>query len=179
MAAPQTHSWPTVSLAWRQLLAAFWLLAWPSWLISVALFMVLTLGWTVVGLKAHAEFLSWAGAISFLLCQRPLVRRMLRKSYRSFRLEVVRADAPETATLTRAEVAHIWLKIVWPQVGFLVAVWFIQLWFGSRLTPDMTKVIPTLSLWLRILVVGPFGIYCAVKSEYPTFRLEAVGERFV
>ena len=25
-----------------------------------------------------------------------------------------------------------------------------------------------------ILVVGPFGVYCAVAAEYPTFRLEAI-----
>jgi hypothetical protein len=179
MAASQTQSWPTISLAWRQRLAAFWLLAWPSWLISFALLMALTLGWTVVGLRTHAEILGWVTALSFLLCQGTLVRRMVRKRYRSFRLEVVRKDASETATLTTADAAHIWLKIVWPQVVFLVAVWLTQLWLGSRLSADTTRAISTLSLWGRILVVGPFGIYCAVSAEYPTFRLEAIGQRFV
>jgi len=178
MSAVEAQSWPKISLAWRQRLAAFWLLVWPSWLISFALLMVLTLGWTVVGLRTHGEFLGWASALSFLLCQGILVRRMVRKRYRSFRLEVVRKDASGTATLTTAEVARIWLKIVWPQVVFLVAIWLVQLSLGSRLSADTIRAISTISLWGRILVVGPFGVYCAVAAEYPTFRLEAIGERF-
>ena|SRR6516165_5719452 len=82
-------------------------------------------------------------------------------------------------TLTTADTTCIWLKIVWPQVGFLVAVWLVQLWLGGRLSADLTRDIPILSLWCRIPVIGPFGVYCAVTSEYPTFRLEANGERIV
>ena len=141
--------------------------------------MVPTLGWTVVGLRTHAEFLGWTSALAFLLCQGILVPRMVRKRYRTFRLEVVRTDASRTGNLTVAEVARVWLKIIWPQIIFLVAAWVVQFSLGSRLSADTTRAISTLSLWGRILVVGPFGIYCAVPSKYPGFRLEAFGQRFV
>ena len=171
--------WPIIALAWRQRVAAFWLLAWPSWLISVTLLFILTLGWTAVGLRSHAEILSWASALSFLVCQGIFVRRMLRKTYRSFRLEVVRQDESETATLTAVEVMRVWLNIIWPQVVFLLAVWLMQVSLGRRLGADFTRVIPTLSLWGRVLIVGPFGVYWAVAADYPAFRLETFGQRFV
>lgn len=177
MSAVEAQSWPKISLTWRQRLAAFWLLAWPSWLISFSLLMVLTSGVVVVGLRTHGELLGWASALSFLFCQGLLVRRMIRKRYGSFRLAVVRKNASGTAALKTAEVACIWLRIVWPQVVFLVTVWLAQLALGNRLSADTIRTMATLSLWGRILVVGPFGVYCAVAAEYHTFRLEAIGER--
>jgi hypothetical protein len=179
MATAESAYWPTITLAWRQRVAAFWLLAWPSWLISFVLLMVLTTGWTALGPRTHAEVLAWASALSFLLCQGIFVPRMLRKRYRSFRLEIVRKSGSGTPTLTTAEVARVWLRIVWPQVAFLVAVWFLQFSLADHLNADTIRVIPTLSLWGRILVVGPFGIYSAVPADYPEFRLEALGQRFV
>jgi hypothetical protein len=104
---------------------------------------------------------------------------MVRKRYRSFRLEVLREDGSGGGTLTSAEAAWVWLKIIWPQVAFLVAVWLVQLLLASRLTVDTTRTISTLSLGGRILVVGPFGIHCAVPGDYRGFRLEALGQRFV
>jgi len=104
---------------------------------------------------------------------------MLRKKYRSFRLEILRKDASGTAGLTTAEVARVWLRIIWPQVVFLGLIWLVQLSLDSRLSAETTRAIPTLSLWGRILVVGPFGIYCAAPADYPGFRLEAFGQRFV
>jgi hypothetical protein len=144
--------------------------------------MILTLGWTVVGLRTHPVFVDvfvgMASALFFLLCQLTLVRRMVRKKYRSFRLEVVRPSRPEAATLTIVEAARIWLKIIWPQVCFYVAVWLVEFWLGNRLSADTTRAIPTLAQWGLILVIGPFGVHRAVTSKYPTFRPKAVGERF-
>lgn len=179
MATTGTAHWPIIALAWRQRVAAFWLLAWPSWLISVSLLMILTMGWAVVGLRSHADLLSWASALSFLLCQGIFVKRMLRKRYRSFRLEIVRKHESETTTLTTTEVVRVWLNIIWPQVAFLVAVWLMQVSLGGHLSADFIRVLPTLSLWGRILIVGPFGVYWAVAADYPAFRLEAFGQRFV
>ena len=179
MPSAESGQWPTIVLAWSQRVAAFWLLAWPSFLISFALLSVLSMGWTVVGLRTHAELLAWTSAISFLFCQGILIRRMVRKKYRSFRLEIIRENTSGTASLTTAEVARVWLKIIWPQVVFLVAVWLMQFLLADRLNEDTTRAISTLSLWGRILVVGPFGIYCAVPADYPGFRLEAFGQRFV
>ena len=141
--------------------------------------MALTTTWTAVGLRSHAELLAWASALSFLICQGVFVQRMLRKKYRSFQLEVVRKDRTKAATLATAEVGLVWLKIIWPQVVFLAAVWLVQVALADRLSADTTRLIQTLSLWGRILVVGPFGIYCAVPAEYPEFRLEAAGQRFI
>jgi hypothetical protein len=178
MATTGSAPWPTIVLAWRQRVAAFWLLAWPSWLISFVLLMALTTTWTAIGLRRRAELLAWASTLSFLICQGVFVPRMLRKKYASFRLEVQK-DGSTAATLTTAEVARVWLKVVWPQVAFLVAVWLMQVSLAGRLSADTTRLIQALSLWGRILVVGLFGIYCAVPADYPGFRLEAFGHRFV
>jgi hypothetical protein len=166
-------------LAWRQRVAAFWLIAWPSWFISFTLLMFLTSAWVAIGPIAHAELLAWASALSFLFCQALFVQRMVRKRYRSFRLEVVREGGSGGGSLTAAEAAQVWLKIIWPQVAFLIAIWLVQLALASRLTADTTRAISTLSLWGRVLVVGPFGIHCAVPADYRGFRLEAFGLRFI
>ena len=91
----------------------------------------------------------------------------------------MRKNGSGTPTLTTVEVARVWLRIVWPQVAFLVAVWLLQFSLADHLNAETIRVIPTLSLWGRILVVGPFGIYSAVPADYPEFRLEAFGQRFV
>lgn len=170
---------PTIALAWRQRVAAFWLLAWPSWLISFVLLMFLTTAWTVVGLRKHAELLAWASALSFLLCQAVFVPRMLRKRFRSFRLDVLRKDGSSSATLSASEIARVWWKIILPQIVFLLAVWLLQVLLRDRLSADTARTIPTLSLWCRVLAVGPFGIYCAVPADYPGFWLKAFGQRSV
>jgi hypothetical protein len=179
MAATQTHSWPTIALAWRQRVAAFWLVAWPSWILSFASVAVVTSGWSVADLVAHSGAMSAIANVVFLAVQAFLVRRMIRKKYRSFRLVVVRTDGSTTSTLSLRDVLHVWVKIIWPQVAFLVAVWIVLMWQGSDITEETTRAISTLSLWGRLLVVGPFGVYCAVPADYRTFRLEAVGQRFV
>ena len=103
---------------------------------------------------------------------------MVRKRYRSFRLAVVRQDGSNSNTLSPAEIMRVWLRIIWPQVAFLMAVWLLLYSLGANVNADTTRAVLALFLWGRILVVGPFGIYCAVPADYSGFRLEAVGQRF-
>jgi hypothetical protein len=179
MATAETLAWPTITLAWRQRVAASWLISWPSWLGSFVFVSAVSYGWSVADLSAHRSVLSALANLAFLVFEGLLVRRMIRKRYRSFRLTVVREDGSTSNTLSPGEIMRVWLRIIWAQVGFLVAVWVLLYFQGTNASADVTRTMSTLSLWGRILVVGPFGIYCAVPAEYPSFRLEAFGQRFV
>jgi hypothetical protein len=179
MATTATQHWPVITLAWRQRVAAFWLLAWPSWLGSFVLVAVVSSGWSVADLRLRVGVLSGLANAFFLIGEGLLVRRMVRKQYRSFRLAVVREAGPDNSTLSPREAIHVWLKVIWPQIAFLVVIWILLFWSGANMDEKTTRAISTLSLWGRILVVGPFGIFCAVPAQYPGFRLEACGQRFV
>lgn len=179
MAAAETPAWPRITLAWRQRVAAFWLISWPSWLGSFVLVSAVSYGWSSADLGAHRGVLSALAQLAFLVFEGLFVRRMVRKSYKSFRLAVVREDGSSSNTLSLGDSIRVWLRIIWSQVAFLAAVWVLLCFQGTNTSAEVTRTMSTLSLWGRILVVGPFGIYCAVPAEYPGFRLEAFGQRFV
>jgi len=115
----ETEDWPPIELAWRQKLAAFWSIFWPSWLASTFGTLVIATFMAADVVKQHATLFSLGLVLSFLF------------------------------------------------------------WAGRYLEPAAMKGINSLTLWLRILVVGPYAIHFAIPAEYSGFRLQAYGYRFV
>ena len=186
MTASEMPVRPAITLAWRQQLAAFWLIAWPSWLLSVASIILVTSGYAVVHsgpsagtLRSFSGLLSILTNLVFLVSQAFLVRRMIRKKYHSFQLAVVRKDGSPSTALSVGDTLQVWVMIIWPQVAFVVAIWILVALEGRHFSPATANAISSLSLWARLLVIGPIGIRCAVPANYPTFRIEAFGQRFV
>jgi hypothetical protein len=109
----ETPAW-RITLAWRQTVAAFWSISWPAWLASVCGLAVFA--FDDIDLDTYAPLLSLIGQAVYLGVQLPLVHRLVRKNYRSFRITVIRDDGPEERHLTMREAVHVWLWIVGPQL---------------------------------------------------------------
>lgn len=168
-----------IDLAWRQKLAAFWAISWPAWLGNFIVVIVLASGVSVSSLEANASSYALAGNLVFFALQAPFTCRLVRKNYRSFRIYVVRGGAHPSRDLTHREAVPVWLWIVWPQAMFFLlgslTVWLLR----TRLAADLLRDIATASLWLRVLVVGPYAVGLALRIQYATFQLQAYGLRYI
>jgi hypothetical protein len=168
-----------ISLAWRQKVAAFWSISWLAWIGSVGLVILFTSGYSVDLLQDNLSVIALGSNLAFFAIQALLTRRLVRKNYRSFRLYVVRDDGSKSRTLSIREAVSVWLWILGPQLALLL-LGSLVIWFcGTKLPPDTVRVFPSISLWLRFLVVGPYAVGLALRSRHPAFRLEAHGFRYV
>jgi hypothetical protein len=168
-----------ISLAWRQKVAAFWSISWPAWIGSLGLLILFTSGYSVDLLQDNFSLIALGGNLAFFAIQALLTRRLVRKDYRSFRLYVVRDDGSKSRSLSLRQAVSVWLWILGPQLALLLLV-SLAVWFcGTKLPPDTVRGFSSLSVWLRFLVVGPYAVGLALRSEYPAFRLEAHGFRYV
>ena len=175
--SPERLEWQ-IQLAWRQKLAAFWSITWPA---VVACFLGAFPFIVIVGHSSKSDLaaLSVATRVAFYVIQAALIHRIVRKKYRSFRVEVVRDDGQRSRSMTTSEGLRVWLRVFWPQIVFIILTSLLLRWSGSRLPAETARSITSLSLWLTFLVVGPFGIDLAMRAHYRGFRLRAYGWRFI
>ena len=140
--------------------------------------MLLFSGYSADLRQEHLSAISTEGNLAFFGMQAILTRRLVRKHYRSFRVYVVREGGERTRRLSIRETASVWLRISMPQLVYLF-VWFVIDWLGGRtkIPRDTLRAIAEISVWLRILFVGPYGVDLAVRAKYPTFRLQPYGLR--
>lgn len=168
-----------ISLAWRQMVAAFWSISWPAWIGSFALVILFTSGYSVELLQDKFSVIALAGNFAFFAIQFLLTRRLVRKDYRSFRVYVIRDDGSRSRNLPMWEAAPLWLWIFLPQLAVLVLASLVVSVWGTRLEPEASRGFSSFSLWLRLLVVGPYAVGFALRRKYATFRLQVHGFRYV
>jgi hypothetical protein len=168
--------WET-SLTWTQQLAALWSISWPAWVASLLLVAVFASG-SGSGSISHANWVSLGGNAVYFGIQLILIRRLVRKNYRSFRIEVVREDGVRTRSLTLHEASRVWLWLLGPQLALFLAASLLAILFASKELPEALRGVSALALWLRILLAGPYGIHLAMNARYPGFRLQAYGYRY-
>lgn len=177
MALQPRDNWPPIDLAWRQKLAAYWSVCWPSLLVMFIVGVGLSSTWSLDQLSQHELLLSIASNSAFFVCQVLLVRRIVRKRFRTFEVRVLRDAEGDRPGLSGNEVAAIAVRLVWPQVAFLVAFSAV-LWISQNANPEVIRL-GSLGLWLRVLVVGPCATSYAIQANHPRFRLQAYGLRYV
>jgi hypothetical protein len=159
-------------LAPTQLIAAFWAISWPALLATLLVGLV---GVIVVSRPATPNTtLIWSvGQILFFAVQAYFTRRLVRKEFRTFRIYVIREDGSRGRSLSVREVLSVWLWIFVPQFLFLVAIALPLQGFGSKLSAETVRSISQLSQWVRVLLIGPIGIFWALHSQYSGFQLRA------
>ena len=77
------------------------------------------------------------------------------------------------------DTASLWLWIFLPQLALLVLASLVVGVWGTKLEPEASRGLSSLSLWLRFLGVGPYAVGFALRRKYATFRLQAHGFRYV
>ena len=174
--------WEAIDLAWRQKLAAFWSITWPSLLAVLFVGTYLPPSWTIEDLLEHGAILSLGlNGVGFL-CQALLVPRLVRKRYKSFRIDVIRTEGASERRLDAREAARVAWQVFWPQAAFYLiaslAIEFVLEGFEVGSYEEMRRIGP-LSGWVRFLIVGPFAIRTALRTQYPGFRLQAFGWRYI
>ena len=175
------HDWPPISLAWRQKLAAYWSIAWPSGAVAyaVAIILISALSPEAVALVPIAGLIS-TGA--FFISQMLFVRRLTRKRYRSFRVEVEADGQSGQMPLTMPASMRVWFQIFWPQAAFYLLMLLVGTGIALMSTNEratrFANGTPGLAILLDLIVVGPYAVGFAV-GDYGQFRLIAYGQRFV
>jgi hypothetical protein len=170
--------WP-IKLAWRQKVAAYWSISWPSWVASFIMAFGLTSRYRVDELPAHLPVIALAGHLAFFVIQAVLTRRLVQKNYRSFRVGVLCENGQQDRRLSMREAGSVWLWILGPQLALLLIASVLVWWYGAKLPPETVRSISSLSLWLRFLVVGLYAVDLALRVNYSGFRLQAYGYRYV
>lgn len=175
LAIANTEHWQP-RLAWRQKMAAYWSIAWPA-----------QLGWfLVLGALAsryatpdevtrHVRSINLFAFLSFFAIQAPLVQRLVRKNYRSFRIYAVHPDGSQTRRLSLRENSLVVLCVLGFQASFILALLLIAAASGG----ESARAILTLEIWLRFLVAGPYSIAVGLRVRYPGFRLQASALRYI
>ena len=184
METPDNQQWPPIQLAWRQKLAAFWSIAWPSLLASMLLMFVLSgvltsdKVETVDSLGARGEIAAVVSNLAFLVGQVILIPRLYRKRYRSFRVEISHEDGASNR-LSAPEVMRVGIQLVWPQAVYMVLTAIAVASASAAMDPSAARGVVSLFFWMRFLLVGPYAIHFAIPKSYSGFRLQTYGQRFV
>jgi hypothetical protein len=169
-----TVGWRT-NLTWSQRLAAFWSIFWPS----LIAWMLLTLTWAVLKSSRNTGNSLWFASIGsnvvLFVVQGILTHRLVQKNYRSFHVEVIRDNGQNTRELSVVEAGWVWLWMLGPQIAFLLTVSILVWSYRTRLPGETLNSITSLSLWLRLLLVGPYAVDLAMQAKYQGFRLQAYG----
>jgi len=168
-----------ITLAWRQKVAAYWAISWPAYVASFVALAVPASTLPLEGLAAHAVGMSLMAFVAFFGVQALLARRLLRKKFRTFRIDVIRDDGHRSRELSMRESIRIWLWIFGPQLALSLVFSVLLQTYGNRLQPETVRALPSLSVWLRFLLVGPYAIDLALRAKYRGFRLQAYGYRYI
>jgi hypothetical protein len=167
--------YPPIQLAWRQKVAAFWSI---FWLPTIAWFFLVTV-LPFDKVAAHPVAISWAGHLLFFLAQAIIIRRLIRKKYATFRVAVMRDGAPAGPTLSGQEAVQVAMRVALPQILFLVLMSLLAGLLSRNPDPSVSKALSTISLWGRVLAVGPYSVQYGLNAKYRKFELQAFGQRYI
>jgi hypothetical protein len=109
----------------------------------------------------------------FFSGQAVLTPRLIRKNYGTFFVAVIRGDQAPERYVSPEEIGKICVRVLWPQVAFLAAISAAGYYFRGQLSEENIRLMNTISLWGRFLVVGPLSIQGAIRAHYSGFRLQA------
>jgi hypothetical protein len=178
-AFPNTEDWQ-IRLAWRQKMAAYWSIAWPAeigWFLALA---ALTSRYaTPEEVTQHVGSINLFAYLSFFAIQALLVRRLVRKNYRSFRIYVIFPDGSHARRFSPRQNSLVALWVLGFQVGFITALLLMTLVFRDQLPLQILKSASSIELWLRLFIAGPYSVALALRVRYPGFRLQASGFRYI
>jgi membrane protease YdiL (CAAX protease family) len=161
-----------VNLTWTQRLAAYWAISWPASVASVVFAFVHVSFFEINDVIAYGALFGLGADLLFFTIQAALTPRLVRKRFRHFRIAVIRDDRSGERLLAPREALSVWFRIVAPQIALYVALGIFVYWFGEGLHPQAARSLSSLASWLKYLVVGPFGIALALKTDYGSFRLQ-------
>ena len=165
----ETPGWQ-INLAWSQKVAAYWSISWPAMVGSFTIVMWVRSAFPVIAL---------GGNLVFFGIQAVLTRRLVRKNYRSFRVGILRDDGRPGRRLSMREAGRVWLWILGPQLALLLTASVVASWYGAKAPPETLRLITSLSLWLKFLLIGPYAVDLALRVRYPGFRLQPMGIRYM
>jgi len=161
-----------IDLAWRQMLAGFWSISWPSMLaLPVVLdFAGIKMGDLAGSTQKFSLWLFWQ--LLFYCGQIVSIPRLVRKNYRTWNLSVVRDSGQRSRRLSLAETLRLSGWVVVPQVAFLL-IWTILF----RYFAGVAMRAETLLGAIPFLVEGPYSVGLTVRVKHRGLRLEAHGHR--
>ncbi len=168
-----------ISLIWGQKVAAYWAISWPALLATLLFLFIGAIVMQGNDVRSELSAASAAGFLTYFGVQALLTRRLFRKKFRTFRLEVLRDDGSRTSEPSWSEAYRVWLWIFGPQLALSLALSVLLRFYGDRLPHDLLRSLNSISMWLRFLVVGPYAIHLAVQARYRGFRLKAFSYRRV
>ena len=172
---PVTPGWQT-QLTWGQNIAAYWSISWP--VMAASFVLASTFVSRALDTAQGRAMFSYGAAVVFFAGQALLIPRLVRKNYRTFRVYVIGADGSRSRRLPLAGIGRAWLWIIVPQLALVLAVWLaapIVSLSGGKMPPDLYREISSLSIWVRFLLAGPYGIDLALRAHYPGFKLQGFG----
>lgn len=167
--------YPPIQLAWRQKVAAYWSIFWGPAIASFFLAIVLPFN----SIEDHATVISWVAQLIFFLVQGMIVRRLITKKYSTFRIGLLREGKLVDPTLSAREAVQLAMRVALPQILFLLLIFAAASLLGKSADQSISKILPTISLWGRILAVGPYAVQHGINVKYRTFRLQAFGQRYI
>ena len=167
----EIDGWPEIDLAWRQKMAAFWSIWWPSATASLLLMMAITAAFPLDLLDLEVWRIRFAGSILSLVCQAFFVPRLVRKKYRTFRVGVLRDGILSSPALSMSETVQVALRIIWPQAAVIAIEVLVQIWLSGSPHRSAVQLVSPICYLARFFVVGPYALSFALRSDYRGFRL--------
>jgi hypothetical protein len=162
-----------IQLSWSQALAAYWAVAWPSWIVTKFMLFFLISHGMRDGVGGAFVVLGVLFNFAFFAGQFLLVPRLIRKTFRSFFVGIVAEDGTVRRAPAYSEVVSIAFRLVLPQAIFWLLLSVILYWITIKSGASVAKPLDDLARYAQILIVGPYAVGRAVNIAYPRFRLQA------
>jgi hypothetical protein len=170
--------YPPIQLAWRQKVAAFWSIYWPGGMVSLFVFIAIASIFPLDRLESEAIRLSTSTTLLAVIAQGLFVRRLVKKRYGTFRIEVFREGVLSAPALSLSEVSQFSLRVIGPQIAILV-LQSMALLFVADPHGSSARAISSFGYLFRFFVVGPYAISFALRGDYSGLRLQAFGQRYI
>ena len=175
----EIEGWPATDLAWRQKMAAFWSILWPSATVSVLLMLAITAAFPLDRLDLEAPRFRFASSLLSVFCQIFFVPRLVRKKYSTFRIGVLRDGIMASPALSRSETVQVALRIIWPQAAVIALEVLVQVWFSDNPHRSAVRLVSPICYLARFFLVGPYALSFATRADYRGFRLETYGQKHI
>jgi hypothetical protein len=173
------HVWEPVELNWTQKLSAFWSIAWPAQMTVFGVMLILAVVRSSDDSRTLGIWGGLVGAVVYLSALPLWIHRLVQKRYRSFRIAVERPDGTLSNQLSMRESLEVAVPIVALQGLYLLALSLVLSLAGRGLDAQTLRDLQSLSIWGRILIVGPYAMQWAIAFRYESFRLRAYALKIV
>jgi hypothetical protein len=160
-----------IKLRWGQLIAAFWAIGWPAWLIGIGVIIVIVGYLPLDAATEHPLPLMACMLVTYLGNQILWIPRITKKNYRYFWIGILRGDKPVARKLKWGEVWQIWWRTALAQLAFIATTNLVVALIVPKPQTIEGLRLPLQLSW--ILGAGPLGIWWALADRYEGFRLQA------